>query len=116
MPNGCIRLFARLVSSSHIEDRTDRTGRGRRGTFLLLIDFNSELWHPAIAAGALDPETPSIVIAEKVARDLDVGPGDTVTVRHPLTPAMVVSFYIPTVAAGKYARGSTGGHTIDMLE
>lgn len=52
---------------------------------LLLVDFDSNLWRPTAIEGALDPGTPGVVIARKAARDLDVKPGDTVTVRHPLS-------------------------------
>jgi len=52
--------------------------------FLLLIDFASGLWRPTVTEGALNSDRPGVVIAEKAAGDLDVGIGDTVTVRHPL--------------------------------
>ena len=52
--------------------------------FLLLINFDSGLWRPTVTEGALAPDRPGVVIAEKAASDLDVGVGDTVTVRHPL--------------------------------
>ena len=51
---------------------------------LQLVDFDSELWRPTAIEGALDPATPGVVIARKAARDLNVRPGDPITVRHPV--------------------------------
>jgi putative ABC transport system permease protein len=51
--------------------------------FLHLIDLEGGLWRPTVTDGALDPGTPGVYIARKAARDLDVGVGDTIVVRHP---------------------------------
>lgn len=50
---------------------------------LEFIDFGNDLWHPALRAGTLSPESPGILIAQKAADDLGVDVGDTLTVRHP---------------------------------
>lgn len=48
-----------------------------------LLDAGSEIWSPRISEGAFEPGSAGIVLAEKAARDLGVGVGDTVTLRHP---------------------------------
>jgi putative ABC transport system permease protein len=48
--------------------------------------MESALWQPTAKDGEL-PGGPGIVIAEKAADDLDVGVGDTITVRHPVRGA-----------------------------
>ena len=52
--------------------------------FLNFIPFDSSLWQPTITRGSLSTGTPGVFISEKAARDLDVEPGDTLTVRHPV--------------------------------
>ena len=47
------------------------------------IDYESDLWLPTIVDGSLDASGPGVVIAEKAAEDLGVGPGDMVTLSHP---------------------------------
>ncbi|MCE2456951.1 MAG: FtsX-like permease family protein [Dehalococcoidia bacterium] len=47
------------------------------------IDYESDLWLPTIVDGSFDASGPGVVIAEKAAEDLGVGPGDTVTLSHP---------------------------------
>lgn len=58
-----------------------------RGTkidvMLEVLDFDGGLWRPSVVAGSLRSATPSVVIAEKAARDLGVRPGDSLTLRHP---------------------------------
>jgi len=48
-----------------------------------VIDFDSDVWAPTIADGAAPRGGPGLVLAQKAADDLGVGPGDTVTVEHP---------------------------------
>ncbi len=47
------------------------------------MDFDSPIWRPTIIEGGLDGSKPGVVIAWKAANDLDVGPGDTISLRHP---------------------------------
>ncbi len=47
------------------------------------IDYESGLWLPTIVDGSLDASNPGVVIAEKAADDLGVGPGDMVILSHP---------------------------------
>ena len=51
--------------------------------FVEFIDYESDLWLPTVVDGSLDTSNPGLVIAEKAADDLGVGPGDTVTLSHP---------------------------------
>ena len=51
---------------------------------LQLMDFESNLWLPTIEEGSLDGQSPGVVIAKGAADDLGVGPGDVVTLRHPV--------------------------------
>lgn len=77
------------ASTLSIAEPALRVGGGlRNGTeefdvLLHLVDFESALWRPTAVRGALDPTTPGVIIAEKAAKDLGVGPGDRVTLRHP---------------------------------
>ena len=50
---------------------------------LYTIDFESGLWTPTAADGALTTEEPGLVLSEKAAGDLGVDVGDPVTLRHP---------------------------------
>ena len=52
--------------------------------FIEFIDYESEIWRPTIVDGALDASEPGVVISAKAADDLGVGPGDMVTLRHPM--------------------------------
>lgn len=53
-------------------------------TFLELIDLGDAMWTPTTVAGRLPVDGPGLVISEKAASDLDVGPGDTLTLEHPV--------------------------------
>ncbi len=60
---------------------------------LTAIDLDSELWTPTTIEGSLETGVPGLVLAKKAADDLGVGPGDTVTLRHPyLGKDLEVSF------------------------
>lgn len=48
-----------------------------------IIDLHGERWVPTVSS-VVETREPMIVLAEKAARDLDVEPGDTVVIRHPL--------------------------------
>jgi len=50
---------------------------------LELLRLDSPVWQPTIKEGALERSTPGIYLAELAARNLGVGVGDTVIVRHP---------------------------------
>lgn len=43
----------------------------------------SRLWRPTVAEGRFDAAAPGIVLAQEAARDLEVGVGGTIVVRHP---------------------------------
>ena len=51
---------------------------------LQIMDFQSGLWLPTIEEGSLYGQAPGVVIARGAAKALDVGPGDVVTLRHPV--------------------------------
>jgi len=69
---------------------------------LSTVDLQSPVWHPTATSGALDVDRPGLVLAEKAASDLDVGVGDTVTLRHPrrqgLTGYRLVETELPVLA------------------
>jgi putative ABC transport system permease protein len=50
---------------------------------LTLIPMDSDIWTPMLLAGSLSNEAGTIVIAEKMAEDLGVEVGDTITLEHP---------------------------------
>ena len=52
-----------------------------------VLRLDSEVWAPNITGGAAGRERMGIYLSELAARDLGVGPGDTVTVRHPRVEA-----------------------------
>ncbi len=53
-----------------------------------LLDLENGMWQPRLIEGEFQPEVRGLVIAEKAADDLGIGPGDTVSVRHPrVTPS-----------------------------
>lgn len=47
------------------------------------IDLEGHVWAPTASDGTIDADGGGLVIAEKAAHDLGVGPGDTVTLEHP---------------------------------
>jgi putative ABC transport system permease protein len=47
-------------------------------------EFEGGMWAPTVTEGEFDASTPGILIAEKAAQDLDIGPGSFVTLRHPV--------------------------------
>lgn len=51
---------------------------------LALQDAGSRIWRPTLEEGSFRPGSAGIVIARKAARDLGVGVGDTVILRHPV--------------------------------
>lgn len=51
--------------------------------FISFVDLESELWRPTVTDGVVDPAEAGIVLSSGAASDLGVGPGDTVTLRHP---------------------------------
>jgi putative ABC transport system permease protein len=48
-----------------------------------LMDLENDLWTPTISQGNIASEGPGVIITEKAAKDLAVGLGDMVTLRHP---------------------------------
>jgi putative ABC transport system permease protein len=70
-------------------------------TFLLLVDLQSPNWHPEAIAGSLEGDGPGLVISEKAADDLGIGPGDSVTLRHPRREGVGYTFVesdVPVIA------------------
>ena len=60
-------------------------GRGGRLDALIeLQDAASDVWRPTLSAGTFRPGAKGIVLTEKAARDLGVGVGETVVLRHPV--------------------------------
>ena len=59
---------------------------------ITFVDLSSEIWAPTAMEGTLDADGPGLVISEKAAEDLGVGPGDTVTLRHPQREGFGYSF------------------------
>ncbi len=49
---------------------------------LVLTDFDSAVWVPTVTSGVAGPG--GVLISEGAAHDLDVEPGDVITLRHPL--------------------------------
>ncbi|MEX2256281.1 MAG: FtsX-like permease family protein [Acidimicrobiia bacterium] len=52
--------------------------------FLRLLSLHGGMWSPTIEGETDSHGMPGIVLTDKAADDLRVGPGDTVTLRHPL--------------------------------
>jgi putative ABC transport system permease protein len=50
---------------------------------LQLMDLQNDLWAPTVTQGAVTPRQPGVLVTDKAARDLGVGVGDTLTLRHP---------------------------------
>jgi putative ABC transport system permease protein len=62
--------------------RLDRDGHEGFDVLLEVLDMGNEVWAPTVSRSA--PGGPDgVLIAEKAASDLGVGPGDTVVVEHP---------------------------------
>jgi putative ABC transport system permease protein len=59
-------------------------GRDRVDVALETISDRRPLWHPTFDAGTLPSQKPGLVIARRAAQDLDVAPGDRLTIRHPV--------------------------------
>jgi putative ABC transport system permease protein len=51
---------------------------------ITLQPLDSAIWRPPTTSGVMERATPGIVIAEKAARDLGVGVGDELVLRHPV--------------------------------
>lgn len=51
---------------------------------LELLSLESDMWAPRVTRGERDRTTPGIYLSELAARNLGVGPGDFVTLRHPV--------------------------------
>lgn len=52
-------------------------------TMLDVIDFANPVWTPSVVDGSLTSDRPALILSEKAAADLGVGPGGTVRFRHP---------------------------------
>jgi putative ABC transport system permease protein len=52
-------------------------------TVVELVDPESRIWHPTVARGAFPAGGEGILLSEEAARDLGVGVGDSVILRHP---------------------------------
>jgi putative ABC transport system permease protein len=78
---------APTVGASQTSLRVSSTltsGRGRVDVELETIGDRRPLWHPTFDSGALPSEAPGLVIARRAAEELDVAPGDRLTVVHPV--------------------------------
>jgi putative ABC transport system permease protein len=64
-----------------------RKGDGEVPVQIDLSPLDSEMWTPTISEGKADQATPGIYLSELAARNLGVGVGDTVTLRHPTVGA-----------------------------
>ena len=53
-------------------------------TLIDVIDFQAASWTPSLVQGDAPIGRPGLVISEKAASDLGVGPGDNVTLQHPV--------------------------------
>jgi putative ABC transport system permease protein len=73
--------------------------------FVDLVDLHNGMWTPTITNGEV-PDTPGLLLTEKAAADLQVGVGDTVTLRHPrregLSSYSFVETELPVVATHPY--------------
>lgn len=58
-------------------------GSDEIGIQIDLLAMDSRMWRPSLSDGERDRETPGIYLAELAARNLGVGVGDSVTLRHP---------------------------------
>jgi putative ABC transport system permease protein len=85
LPVGAARL-GRLVAQAEPSlqlSATVRAGRESIDLLLELQDASSGIWRPRLTAGAFSPGSAGIVLTEKAGRDLGVGVGDWVVLRHP---------------------------------
>lgn len=48
-----------------------------------LIDMKSPVWRPALSSGRYPDQRPGLLLAANAARELGLGPGDQLTLRHP---------------------------------
>jgi putative ABC transport system permease protein len=53
-------------------------------TIIDLVDMAHAMWRPTAARGTLPVGRPGLVISEKAAADLGVGPGDRIVLHHPV--------------------------------
>ncbi|HLF76606.1 MAG TPA: FtsX-like permease family protein [Dehalococcoidia bacterium] len=58
-------------------------GERQIGLQLEFIDLGSEIWTPTVIAGTKDRTTVGILISERAAKDLNLAPGSSVSLRHP---------------------------------
>ena len=86
------RVEPRLTLGGTLAPETDEEIE----VLLSLIDFGSDVWVPTAEEGKLQTDEPGLVLAQKAASDLDVGVGDTVTLRHPRARASATGSWRPT--------------------
>ena len=78
---------AQTVGASQTSLRVGSTlasGRRRTDVSLETISDRRPLWHPTFEAGTLPSQAAGLVIARRAAEELGVGPGERVTVVHPV--------------------------------
>jgi putative ABC transport system permease protein len=63
--------------------KLSRAGHAPLDVLVDVLDTRSDVWSPTLARGGFGADRAGVVIAEKAAADLDVEPGDTVTLEHP---------------------------------
>lgn len=76
-----VRLAGRLAPTDQ-----DPSGSSSFDVLVDVIDFDSAVWRPTLAAGTLADRT-GVVVSEAAAAELGVGPGDLVTVQLPVRDA-----------------------------
>ena len=68
------------------------TGDDAFDVLIQTTDFSSDLWRPDVLSGDLAEDRPGVVISDKAARDLGVGVGDQVSLRHPVREGLGYRF------------------------
>ena len=72
----------------------------RRGTkfdvLITALDLHHGMWVPPVTSGTTVSDKAGLVISDKAARDLAVGPGDTVTLHHPRRTGLTSYTFVDT--------------------
>ncbi|HET9444457.1 MAG TPA: FtsX-like permease family protein, partial [Acidimicrobiales bacterium] len=76
-----------------------RAGSGSFDAVIEVLDLASRVWAPTVVRGSRD--APGVLLSEKAAADLGVGPGDEVTLEHPArTEGGLAMVQAPVAVAG----------------
>ena len=72
----------------------------RKGTkfdvLITALDLRHGMWKPTLTAGTTESDGTGLVISSKAAHDLDVRPGDTVTLHHPRRTGLTSYGFVDT--------------------